>query len=427
MEMKLFEAAKSVDLLSVLTDMCGVVVPQRRRNTLMSCPICGAGTNTPCFGLYGKTKNILDKYKCFSCGSQGDSIAFVKNYYGFATDVDAAKEICTHFNIEYEDSTSQPNQEYLDYTKTYNYVAKLFAFCYKSGVNPNPKYFEDRGLSKEVIDEYKLGYCPSVFVTDEGKHISLKDILIQLNLPLVDGLYNSYGECVFSDRYIFPITNTKGDVIAFSGRSLDPNLPKYINSCETPFFKKSYALFNYHKAKSYPSVYVVEGYMDALSLVTCGIPNVVAAMGTAFTSSHISTLSGKNIILSLDHDGAGLKHTLSIIEQHKDIYFRVVYTPQEYKDFNEMLIARADIKTYLSEFKPKTGPEFMIRYLTYASDMSNLEVRSDIWRRLASLIGSTNPAYQAQYPLNTLYTPVEIWFFWKIFSKFISKNRKEVK
>ena len=426
--MKLFEAAKSVDLLMVLTDMCGVVVPQRRKNSLMACPICGAGTNTPCFGLYGKSKNILDKYKCFSCGSQGDSIALVKNLFGFSSDVDAAREICKHFNIEYDEIVSpSSNPNYDKYVKVYNWLAKLFNSCYKSTYNSNPKYFQNRGLSDDVIDKYLLGYCPMVFLDNDGKHISLETIIKNTFSYVPEGLCNKSGECIFSDRYIFPIKNSKGDVIAFSGRSLDENVAKYINSCETELFKKSYTLFNYDVAKAYPTIYVVEGYMDALSLIQAGIPNVVAAMGTAFTDSHLKVLKNKNIILSLDHDGAGMNHTLNIIEQHKDIYFKVVYTPKEYKDFNEMLMVRADIKTYLSEFKPKTGPEFMIRYLTYISDMSNLEVRSNIWKRLASLVGSTNVAYQQQYPLNTLYTPVEIGFFWKIFSKFIKKNRKEVK
>ena len=426
--MKLFEAAKSVDLLSVLTDMCGVTIPQRRRNALMSCPICGAGTNTPCFGIYGKTKNILDKYKCFSCGAQGDSISLVKNVYGFSSDIDAAKEICNHFNIEYEDTTLiSSNPMYDKYTQVYNWVAKLFNSCYRSTYNSNPTYFQDRGLSDDIVDKYLLGYCPTLFVDKDGKHISFETILQHRFSYVPEGLCTQSGECLFSDRYIFPIKNSKGDVIAFSGRSLNPSLPKYINSCETEMFKKSYTLFNYDVARVYPTIYVVEGYMDALSLVQAGIPNVVAAMGTAFTDSHLKVLNNKNIILSLDHDGAGINHTLSIIEQHKDIYFKVVYTPKKYKDFNEMLMAKEDIKLYLSNFKLKTGPEFLIRYLTYTSDMSDLEVRSNLWKRLASLIGSTNVAYQQSYPLNTLYTPVEISFFWKIFSRFINKHRKEVK
>ena len=427
--MRLFEAAKSVSLTDVFVEMCDGVLEQRRKNHLTSCPLCGGGTHTPCFGLYGTQKGMLDKFKCFSCGEQGDSIALVKKYYGFATDADAAKEICLHFNVEYEDTTSVPNKIYQDYVAVYNYVAKLFASCYKSSYNANPNYFQDRGLSKSIIEEYQLGYCPKLFILNDGKHVSLKDILIKAGFNVLDdfGLYNSYGECVFSDRYIFPIKNTKGDVIGFSGRSLDPNLPKYINTCETEFFKKSFALFNYHKAKAYSTVYVVEGYMDALSLIDCGIPNVVAAMGTAFGSSHLSLLKGKDIILSLDHDGAGMTHMINIVETYKHTYFRVMYPPEEYKDFNDMLMAKADIKSYLSVTNLKTGPEFLIRYLTYTQDMSQLSVRSEIWKRIASIIGSDSREYRSTYPLNTLYTPVEFSFYWKLYQKFLKKNKKETK
>ena len=426
--MKLFEAAKSIDLSYVLSDMIGVQLPQRRKNSLIACPICGAGSNTPCFGLYGKSKNILDKYKCFSCGSQGDSIALVKNVYGFATDADAAKEICKYFGVAYEETqTTINNEAYNNYVKAYNYVAKLFNSCYKSDFNPDKNYFQNRGLSEEIIDKYQLGYCPAMLLTTDNKHISLKEVLERVGLSVAEGLCNSYGESTFAGRYMFPIRNSKGDVIAFSGRTLDINLPKYINTCETEFFKKSLALFNYDIAKSYPTVYVVEGYMDALSLVQSGILNVVAAMGTAFTVNHLNVLKNKNIILALDHDGAGMSHVLNIIEQNRKTYFRVIYTPEKYKDFNEMLMAKENIFKYLSNFPVKMGPEFVIRLLTHTQDMSNLEVRSNIWKRIAALIGTTNPAYIRMYPINTLYTPVEISYFWNIYSKFIKKNRKEVK
>jgi DNA primase catalytic core len=426
--MKLFEAAKSVSLTDIFTEMCGGTIPNRRKNSLTSCPICGAGTNTPCFGLYGKTKNILDKYKCFSCGAQGDSISLVKNVYGLVDDVEAAKEICRYFNVEYEETkASVHNDKYDKYVRTYNYIAKLFNVLYRSDFNPDKNYFENRGLSTELIDKYQLGYCPNMLITKENKHISLQDLILRMGLTVEEGLVNSYGESVFSGRYIFPIRNSKGDVIAFSGRTLDANAPKYVNTCETEFFKKSFALFNYDRAKAYPTVYVVEGYMDALSLIESGIPNVVAAMGTAFTESHISALKGKQIVLALDHDGAGMTHIFNIITQFRDIYFKVMYTPQEYKDFNEMLMAKQDIKSYLSKYELKAGPEFVIRLLTHTQDMSKLESRSDIWKTIASLIGSTNYSYQKKYPLNTLYTPVEIDYFWKMYSKFIKRNRKEVK
>lgn len=426
--MKLFEAAKSVSLAMVLTEMCNGVLPERRKNHLTSCPICGGGQKTPCFGLYGKNKNILDKFKCFSCGAQGDNVTLVKAFYGLATDVDAAKEICTYFHIEYEDTTSTPpSKEYTDYTSAYNYVAKFFHNCYNSSFNPDSHYFKNRGLGDSIVEEYQLGYCPSSFLLRDGKQVSLKDILTKAGVAIPDGLCNSFGECIFSDRYIFPIRNTKGDVIGLSGRSLNPNCPKYINSPETDFFKKSFVLFNYNKAKAYPTIYVVEGYMDALSLVQAGVPNVVAAMGTAFTDSHLDVLKCKNIILSLDHDGAGMGHMLSIIENHKNIYFRVLYTPEEYKDFNEMLMAKADIKAFLSNYNFKTGVEFMIRLLTHTMDMSRLEVRSEIWKRIATMIGSNSREYRATYPINTLYTPVEFSFYWKLYQKFLKKNRKEVK
>ena len=422
--MKLFEAAKSVSITEVFINLCGGTLDERRRNHLTQCPICGGGSNTPCFGLYGTSKSSLNRFKCFSCGKQGDSIVLVKETLGLASDIDAAKEICSTFKIEYEDTTPVPNKDYQDYVKTYNYLANLFSSCYNSSYNPNRNYFQDRGLSDKTIKDYRLGYCPNMFFLNDNTHISLRDILFKEGLPIVKGLCNEdSGECVFAGRYIFPITNSRGDVIAFSGRSLNPASPKYINTCDTAFFKKSFALFNFNKAKAFPSVYIVEGYMDALSLIEAGIPNVVAAMGTAFGETHLSILKGKEVILSLDHDGAGMTHMVNIVKNHKNVYFRVMYTPKEFKDFNDMLMAKADIKLYLSSFKCKTGPEFVIRYLTHVSDMSNLDVRADIWKQLASLIGTFQVPYDKKYPINTMYTPVEISYYWKLFSKFVKKNK----
>ena len=200
------------------------------------------------------------------------------------------------------------------------------------------KYFFKRGLDKNTIEEFQLGYVPwkNNFYEKLLKKYSEEEI----NLT---GLYyknDKTGKFIdrFNSRVIFPVNNISGDTIAFGGRIIrESKLAKYINSPETEFYKKGNMIFNLDKAKDLRSktdeVLIVEGYMDVVSVFSSGVKNVIANSGTALTERQISLIWKffSNPIICLDGDESGQKAALriaeklfSLINDKNKIYFSIM-------------------------------------------------------------------------------------------------------
>ena len=204
-------------------------------------------------------------------------------------------------------------KDYLDY-----FSQQLFNTHNQDALN----YLLKRGLKKNIIEEFKLGYVPwkNNFYDTLSKKYSEEEI----NLT---GLYyknDKTGKYVdrFNSRIIFPVNNITGDTIAFGGRIIrESKLAKYINSPETEFYKKGSMIFNLDKAKDLRSetneVLIVEGYMDVVSVYASGIKNVIANSGTALTERQISLIWKffSNPIICLDGDESGQKAALRIAEK----------------------------------------------------------------------------------------------------------------
>jgi|WetSurMetagenome_2_1015567.scaffolds.fasta_scaffold00462_3 DNA primase len=177
------------------------------------------------------------------------------------------------------------------------------------------EYFVSRGLTKETIREFRLGYAPpgwSSFL-DFAKQRGVADALVaRAGLAIVKqegGMYDR-----FRDRIIFPIFDGSKRPVGFAGRGLtDDAVPKYLNSPETPLYQKNKILYGFHEThlhvREKKSVIIVEGYMDFLALYQAGIKNVIATSGTAFTDTHARTLRRftDTIFLVFDGDAAGIE------------------------------------------------------------------------------------------------------------------------
>lgn len=405
--MDIFKAAKSVSIIEIYEKYTGTTISTYRKKGNVSCPFHGEDHN-PSMHLY--THN--NTFYCFACGTSGSQIDFVQKIKGYDNPKDAAKDICDTFNIQYEDNYV-PDPEYETYTHIFNKMANLFNFSLKSTSCPDPKYFTKRGFSDKLIDDYQLGYCP-----EELRFNTKKDLTYLQEC----GLSNSIGMCPLAGRYIFPIKDCRGNVIGFAGRSLNDKQYKYVNTPETKFFQKRNVLFNYPEARKYSTIYVVEGFADALSLIENGIPNVVALMGTSLTEKHVESLAGKNIILALDSDDAGKKRTIDIIYAYKNIKFQVLRRLPK-KDFNEcfMSIQHDLVLDLLGRYV--SAPEYVIQYYKETLDLHNLMDRERLWRNVARLIGANDARYQDQYPLNLNYTPVALDYYWTIVKRIIKGRR----
>lgn len=393
-----FEGAKSVSMKEIIQKYSNVSVDTGRYGGNISCPLGFHSDNKASFHIYPTTNS----FHCFSCKNSGSPIDYVKLATGLVSNVDAAKDICNTFNISYEDNY-QVNTEYDTYVKVYNWVAQFFVQC--NSYDNAMDYWKSRGLDN-LVKEYRLGYCPAAFMDSSNTVIKFKDILRKQfpNIPesTLDSyeLYDSHGQCLFAERYMFAIKNSKGDVVAFSGRTATNHPAKYYNSKETKYFQKRKVLYNLDRAKGYSFVYVVEGQADALSLVASGVPNVVASLGTSFTSEHLELLKGKEIILAFDNDNAGHSTTAKLIEDNPDIKLLVLDNSSDnYKDFNEALMNGVDLKANINKKRKLYGPEFLFVYLKNTLDLSLLSNREELHSRVSKVAKNSSPIAKDYYAI----------------------------
>ena len=255
-------------------------------------------------------------FNCFGCGEKGDVIKFVQSYYKIPF-MEAVEKLCKEYGIKMpEKRHSGPKK---DYSKYYEINAKAARFFYNSlsiKGNKGLAYFKKRGLSRETIVKFGLGYAPAsgTALTDylRSEGVSDEDMIkLGLSSRGRNGLYDK-----FRDRVIFPIINTQDKVIGFGGRAIGDVNPKYLNSPESEIFLKKNNLFGLNFTKNEISsegrAIIVEGYMDVISLYQSGVRNVAASLGTALTDNQARLLCrySKNIVLSYDSDNAGINAAL---------------------------------------------------------------------------------------------------------------------
>jgi len=186
---------------------------------------------------------------------------------------------------------------------------------------PGREYIAKRGINRDAIDAFQIGYSLDDWhhlftYLHEKKGYSVEDIIAAgLAIPGERGPYDR-----FRNRIIFPIRNIRGEVIGFGGRALGDAQPKYLNTPETPLFKKSEVLYGLDLARdairSTNQVIIVEGYVDVITAHQYGFRNVVAPLGTALSKAHINQLKRltDQVYLALDADAAGQKATLRGLE-----------------------------------------------------------------------------------------------------------------
>ena len=289
-------------------------------------------------------------YHCFSSGEHGNIFDFLMKTksmgFGEAVRVLAAEAGMQPYRFSNFDQKKELRfQTYKNIFKDYtNYFQQQL---YSSNNKEATEYLLKRGLDKNALEEFQLGYVPwqNNFYEDLLKKYSEEDV----NLT---GLYyknDKTGKFVdrFNSRIIFPIKNITGDTIAFGGRIIrESKLAKYINSPETEFYKKGNMFFNLDKAKDTRSetdeVLIVEGYMDVVSVYSSGIKNVIANSGTALTEKQINLIWKffSNPIICLDGDDSGQKAALRIAErlfplinEKNKIYFSIMPDGADPDDF----------------------------------------------------------------------------------------------
>jgi len=255
-------------------------------------------------------------YKCFSCGVSGDVIKFVMEKEGLSF-YEALKSLAERYGIpmpkrsQYADDESRLRGALLEMHEIAQDAFRAHLNGPAGDVARN--YLERRGLARATVEQFGLGY------SDRGGR-ALQHLLERRGFSAAQmeqsGLVGKRTDGSFYDRFrnrlMFPIHNEAGKIIAFGGRALSADdEPKYLNSPETPIYKKSTVLYNLHRAKEAirkeDRVILVEGYMDAIGVTAAGFTPVVASCGTSLTAQQVQAIKrySQRIVVNFDPDAPG--------------------------------------------------------------------------------------------------------------------------
>ena len=325
-------------------------------------------------------------YHCFSTGEHGNIFDFLMKTksVGFG---EAVRTLAAEAGMQPYRFSNFDQKKDLRF-KTYKNIFKEYKNnfnqnLYSSSSKEAYDYLLNRGLKKDIIEEFKLGYVPwkNNFYDTLLKNYTEEEI----NLT---GLYyksDKTGKFIdrFNSRIIFPINNISGDTVAFGGRVIkDGKLAKYINSPETEFYKKGSMIFNLDKAKNLRAetedILIVEGYMDVVSVYAAGIKNVIANSGTALTERQIDLIWKffSNPVICLDGDKSGQTAAVRIAEKlfplindNNKIYFSIMPDGKDPDDYVK-----------------KNGKEALLNLLKQKSI-----IQTFIWNNYLNKINLNNP------------------------------------
>jgi len=255
-------------------------------------------------------------YHCFGCGVGGDIFSFVEAIEGLDFK-GALKVLADKAGVEIVYSGGH-KEEKDEKTRLFELMEVATIYCMSHLDDISKKYLKERGMESTTIKDFRVGYAGNGW-SDACDFLRTKKFTEAEIIDSGMGKKNDRGGLLdkFRNRIMFPIADSAGRVIAFSGRSFgehaSPEAPKYLNSPETPLFHKSRVLYGFDKAKidmrKLGCAVLVEGQMDLLASHQAGWGNTVAVSGTAFTAEHAALIKRMtdNIVIALDADAAGIK------------------------------------------------------------------------------------------------------------------------
>ncbi len=314
-----------------------VSLKKRGRDLVGLCPF--HGEKTPSFHVHAEE----GYFKCFGCGAGGDVIAFLQKLENVPFP-DAVRMLASKAGVELEAEdprTARVRNEREAIYEANDLAAKYFSRMLNSPAGEAARaYLDGRGITEATRERFMLGYAPAGWngLTDELQRHGV-DLEIAAKAGLVKsgqrGFYDFY-----RDRLMIPTYATTGEAIAFGGRALGAEEPKYLNTSTTPVYTKGnhlYALNLARRAAQHDrTLIVVEGYLDCIALHQAGFENAVAALGTSFTEKQASELRKYSdyIFLCFDADAAGDAAATKAIDiasnviEHTGSSVRVVVLPK---------------------------------------------------------------------------------------------------
>jgi len=329
-----------------ITNVVSAYVNLKRAGRLYSgrCPF--HNEKTPSFYIYPDTQSFY----CFGCGVGGEVITFIRKIENLDY-IDAVKLLAQRAGIDmpqdsYDDSMAKLNRRIYEINRE---TARFFHRCL---ISPDGaaglSYLKNRGLSNKTIKRFGLGFAPDkpFELINHLKGQGFSDTeLIQANVAAKSR--KDYIMSRFYNRVMFPIIDLRGNVVAFGGRIMSDQKPKYLNTSDTPVFSKSSQLFALNMAKNVNTrqLILAEGYMDVIALHQAGFENAVATLGTALTPSQADIMRryADEVIICYDSDEAGRKASDRAIAllRNAGLKIRVVTIPNA-KDPDEFMKSHGD-------------------------------------------------------------------------------------
>ncbi len=320
-----------------------VTLKRRGRNLVGLCPF--HSEKTPSFNIYPENGSFY----CFGCGAGGDVITFIRKIENLDY-IDAVKLLAQRAGMEmpessYDNSLSELRRRIFEANREAGrfYYSTLYTSEGKEGL----EYLRGRGLSERTIKHFGLGFSPD-------KRFALVDYLKSKGfkpqeLVAANLVYQNKNGSIsdrFYNRVMFPIIDLRGNVIAFGGRIMTDQKPKYLNTSDTPVFKKSTNLFALNFAKGGDrSLILCEGYMDVIALHQAGFTSAIATLGTALTREQAMLMKryADEVYICYDSDEAGQKAAQRAIEllRSAGVDIRVISVPGA-KDPDEFIRENGD-------------------------------------------------------------------------------------
>ncbi|MBQ5330646.1 MAG: DNA primase [Oscillospiraceae bacterium] len=362
--------------------------------------------------------NVANQYfHCFGCDTGGDVITFIMKAENLDY-VEAVRFLAQRagMTVPEDGGDSEKAKLRMRIYEANREAARFYnRILTKERAGEKGRYYlNDRQLEPRTVIKYGLGYAPDewTMLTDHLLSKGFSEFEIT-SADLArrgrnDSLYD-----FFRDRLIFPIIDLRGNVIAFGGRTIDGNGPKYLNSADTPVFKKSRHLFslNFAKNSSDRRIILAEGYMDVISLNQAGFDNAVASLGTALTPEQVREINkyASEVILSYDSDEAGQKATMRALNLFgetgittKILRIDGAKDPDEYiKKYGaqrfRMLLDRSD-----------GAVNFELERLAQGLDMTSDEGKVEYLKRCAKLLSGLTSPIERDYYISRLAERQEV-------------------
>ncbi len=331
---------------------------------------------------------IKQFYHCFGCGAHGSAIRFLMEHDNLPF-AEAVEELASRASMELPTSaqaTAEPHTDLLDAMTSaagvyYRHLRDLRAD------DAARRYLQQRGIDDAVAQRFGIGFAPEQWdFLLKALRQHPRAVLEKAGLTSQNDSGRVYDR--FRNRLMFPIRDRKGRVIAFGGRVLGNDTPKYLNSPETPIFHKGTTLYGLHEmleADARPEfVIVTEGYMDVVSLSQFGINNAVATLGTATTTEHGKRLARltRSIVFCFDGDRAGRAAAWRAMENmlplaRPGLSIRCLLLPDN--EDPDSLVRREGAEAFLARCRQATAlPEFVLDELTSRVELSTVDGRAEL-------------------------------------------------